>query len=129
MLQGLRKATSALQAQYLPRILQQGDPFPQGLATLRSLQSARNLTTSAVSYEGPTAVLQISEQQLAEIRQRIFGTHPGNGLPSGRKLLQKKLMGEKIAAYYEHGEPMKDPLIVNLDAERCKLTHMCCIAY
>ena len=121
MLQGLRNATSALQARYLPRLLQQADPVALGLATLRSFQPANNLATSAVSCEGPTSALAISEEQLAEIRQRFFGTHPGNGLPSGRKLLKKKLMGEKIAAYYEHGEPMKDPLIVNLDAERCKL--------
>jgi len=39
-------------------------------------------------------------------------------LPSGRKLLRKKLIGQKVAAYYDHGEPVKDPLIVNLDAER-----------
>ena len=48
----------------------------------------------------------------------MFGTHIGNGLPSGRKLLRKKLIGDKVAAYYDHGEPMKDPMIVSLDAER-----------
>lgn len=61
---------------------------------------------------------EISDKQIADIRQRVFGTHIGNGLPSGRKILRKKLVGEKIAAYYDHGRPIKDPLIVDLAAER-----------
>ena len=32
--------------------------------------------------------------------------------------MRKKLIGDKVAAYYDHGEPMKDPMIVSLDAER-----------
>lgn len=39
-------------------------------------------------------------QTLQQIRARVFGEHIGNGLPSGRKLLRKKLMGEQIAGYY-----------------------------
>ena len=58
-------------------------------------------------------------QTLEEIRSRIFGTHIGNGLPSGRKLLRKKLVGEKIASYYEVPIGKTDPLFESLDDERC----------
>ena len=58
-------------------------------------------------------------QTLEEIRSRIFGTHISNGLPSGRKLLRKKLVGEKIASYYEVPIGKTDPLFESLDDERC----------
>ena len=57
-------------------------------------------------------------EPLEQIRSRIFGTHIGNGLRSGRKLLRKKLVGEQIAAYYPEPIYKKDPLFVNLDVER-----------
>ncbi|KAK9861725.1 hypothetical protein WJX84_011552 [Apatococcus fuscideae] len=60
-------------------------------------------------------------ESLEQIRSRIFGTHIGNGLRSGRKLLRKKLVGEQIAAYYPEPIYKKDPLFVNLDVERRKI--------
>ena len=59
-----------------------------------------------------------SQESLEEIRARIFGDHIGNGLRSGRKVLRKKLIGDKIASYYP--EPMQklDPMFVDLNIER-----------
>lgn len=51
-------------------------------------------------------------QTLQQIRARVFGEHIGNGLPSGRKLLRKKLMGAKIASYYgNHDLERSDPFL------------------
>jgi len=60
-------------------------------------------------------------QTLEEIRSRIFGVHIGSGLPSGRKLLRKKLVGDKIASYYGQPVEQSDPLFEYLDEERRKL--------
>ena len=58
-------------------------------------------------------------QTLEEIRSRIFGTHIGNNLSSGRKLLRKKLVGAKIASYYGKAIEKTDPLFEYMDDERC----------
>lgn len=51
-------------------------------------------------------------QTLQQIRARVFGEHIGNGLPSGRKLLRKKLMGAKMASYYgNHDLERSDPFL------------------
>ncbi len=60
----------------------------------------------------------VGSETLEQIRSRIFGTHIGNGLRSGRKLLRKKLVGEKIVSYYPVPIAKSDPLFVNLDVER-----------
>ena len=122
MTQALRRAAAALQAHCLPSFVQQGEA-PLFLRLRDS--AARNVTTSSAICQGPASAIEITQEELAQMRSRIFGTHIGNGLPSGRKLLQKKLIGEKIASYYEHGEPLKDPLIVNLDAERSETNSIC----
>jgi Mitochondrial ribosomal subunit S27 len=60
-------------------------------------------------------------QTLLEIRHRIFGDHIGNNLPSGRKVLRKKLVGEKVASYYGLDQKLErqDPFFVDLTAEGC----------
>ena len=57
-------------------------------------------------------------QKLEDIRHRIFGTHIGNGLMSGRKLLRRKLIGEKVAAYYPQRPERMDTLFQSVDEER-----------
>jgi small subunit ribosomal protein S33 len=42
----------------------------------------------------------MSSQKLAEVSARIFGNIIGNGLRSGRKLLSRPLVGEKVVAWY-----------------------------
>lgn len=79
--------------------------------------TSKGFVTSSAAF-APTTAREVSEEEIANIRQRVFGTHIGNGLPSGRKILRKKLVGEKIAAYYDHARPIKDPLIVDLKAEQ-----------
>lgn len=118
MLQAVRRASVALQAQCMPKVFNQSRHTPAVTVKLPCNITADTFTTSAVVCEPPASAIDYTEEQIAEIRQRVFGTHIGNGLPSGRKLLRKKLIGEKVAAYYNHAEPMKDPLIANLDAER-----------
>lgn len=115
MFQVIGRVSKALQSQTLPKLISQTGPRP---VQLPSMISAQFFSQSATAFDRPASAQEYTEQQIAEIRQRVFGTHIGNGLPSGRKILRKKLMGEKIASYYAHAEPLKDPLIVNLDAER-----------
>jgi small subunit ribosomal protein S33 len=57
-------------------------------------------------------------QTLAAIRARIFGTHLGDGRPSGRKLLRRALIGPAVAAYYPPDPAAMDPLWVNVDDTR-----------
>lgn len=58
----------------------------------------------------------VPEEVLQDARHRIFGTHIGNNLPSGRKLLRKVLCGEQVANYYMN--EIEDPLLVDLERER-----------
>ena len=79
----------------------------------------RQLSLGATAHAALDAQPRYGGQTLEEIRSRIFGTHIGNGLPSGRKLLRKKLVGDKIASYYEVPIEKTDPLFESLDDERC----------
>ena len=60
-----------------------------------------------------------TEESLEQIRSRIFGTYIGNGLRSGRKVLRKKLIGDKIASYYPEPVAKCDPMFVDMNIERC----------
>ncbi|CAD7699877.1 unnamed protein product [Ostreobium quekettii] len=60
----------------------------------------------------------VAEETMEQIRARVFGYHIGNNLRSGRKVLRKKLVGWRIANYYL--EDIKDPLLLDLDAEAAK---------
>lgn len=68
-------------------------------------------------------------QTLLEIRHRIFGDSIGNNLPSGRKVLRKKLVGEKVASYYGLDQKLEreDPFFVDLTAEGCVAGAGACI--
>ena len=79
-------------------------------------------TTDLLHHLG-TAYSTVTPRQesLEEIRSRIFGSHIGNGLRSGRKVLRKKLVGDKIADYYLEPISKLDPMFVDLDLERCAL--------
>lgn len=60
-------------------------------------------------------------QTLQQIRARVFGEHIGNGLPSGRKLLRKKLMGANIASYYGNQDlERSDPFLEDQKAAQKK---------
>ena len=88
---------------------------PIGLAVSQCRHFSPTIAVHAARDAGP----RYGGQTLEEIQSRIFGTHIGNGLPSGRKLLRKKLVGEKIASYYEVPVEKSDPLFESLDDERC----------
>ncbi|KAK9831645.1 hypothetical protein WJX74_004119 [Apatococcus lobatus] len=87
----------------------------------RAGSSARALDVTQIRSPLAYSTKAASPETLEQIRYRIFGTHIGNGLQSGRKLLRKKLVGEKIASYYPVPLSKGDPLFVNLDAERRKI--------
>ena len=116
MLQAVRRAAAALQRS-LPLVTETSRNGSLPTVQAPVYEHIQRLTTSSQALSVTTA-REISEQEIAAIRQRVFGTHIGNGLPSGRKILRKKLVGEKIAAYYDHARPIKDPLIVDLNAEK-----------
>lgn len=48
----------------------------------------------------------------------LLATFAGNGLPSGRKILRRKLIGQKIVDWYPEDIERKDPYMLNLEAER-----------
>jgi small subunit ribosomal protein S33 len=58
---------------------------------------------------------------LEQIRARIFGTHIGNGLRSGRKVLRRPLKGEQLKAWYPPDPVKHDPLMLSIKAENAKL--------
>lgn len=58
---------------------------------------------------------------MEQIRSRIFGTHIGNGLRSGRKVLRRPLLGAKLMAWYPPDPIKHDPLMLNLKSEAAKL--------
>lgn len=57
-------------------------------------------------------------QKVAAAAARIFGTHIGNGLQSGRKELRRNLAGPKLTSWYVRpiGKDI-DPLFQNPDED------------
>ena len=58
-------------------------------------------------------------KRLAETAARIFGTVLGTAERSGRKVLAKPLIGDKVAAYYGHSLSGTDPLFEDPLEKRC----------
>jgi small subunit ribosomal protein S33 len=58
-----------------------------------------------------------SEESLEQIRSRIFGIHIGNGLRSGRKILSRPLIGQKLLEYYPKNLIKQDPFMLDLQRE------------
>ncbi|BDA43621.1 probable mitochondrial 37S ribosomal protein S27 [Coccomyxa sp. Obi] len=85
-----------------------GNPVSSKLETCRAFTASQSTVAS-------------TQESLEEIRARIFGNHIGNGLRSGRKVLRKKLIGEKVASYYPEPISKLDPMFVDMDLERKKL--------
>ncbi|KAI7839660.1 hypothetical protein COHA_006469 [Chlorella ohadii] len=73
---------------------------------------------AAAAAEAPAAA---EDESLEQIRSRIFGTHIGNGLRSGRKVLRKALVGERLMAWYPPDPIKHDPLMLSVKAENAKL--------
>lgn len=80
--------------------------------------SALHRKFSAITGPEDHAESTAHVESIEEIRSRIFGTHIGNGLRSGRKILRRKLVGEKIASYYPKDILKVDPFMPDLNAER-----------
>mmetsp|Transcript_7127 Transcript_7127/g.14960 ORF Transcript_7127/g.14960 Transcript_7127/m.14960 type:complete len:155 (-) Transcript_7127:369-833(-) len=72
-----------------------------------SSSAARGLAGDATdAAQQPTKVTKaVTKEYLDEARWKIFGTYPGNGLRSGRKILRKNLVGDKVLAWYPQTEP------------------------
>lgn len=90
---------------------------------LTGAQSPIATSTSRICVRAESTAASAGErlfggQTLQEIRHRIFGDHIGNNLSSGRKILRRKLNGDRIASYYgTKGLEQSDPFFVDLDAE------------
>ena len=63
------------------------------------------------------------DETIEQIRARIFGNHIGNGLRSGRKVLRKKLIGDKVARYYPEEISKADPMFEDPLNQRCGRLH------
>ncbi|GAB4815743.1 hypothetical protein N2152v2_002789 [Parachlorella kessleri] len=105
---------------------------PSGAQQLTTLTSLRHLAQTACSPTQPAASLRQHSaaavsaglgpsESIEEVRARIFGTHIGNGLRSGRKVLRQKLLGPTLVSYYPEDFSRKDPFLVDMKAERAKL--------
>ncbi len=79
---------------------------------------SRSLSSSLRPFCSASTAQIGSEDDLELIRSRIFGTHIGNGQRSGRKVLRKKLIGDKIASYYPEPVAKYDPMFVDTNIER-----------
>lgn len=86
--------------------------FSTGHLHLREFEPA---VERSFSTDLPSTAYQ---QELEQLRSKIFGTHIGNNLPSGRKLLRKPLIGDKIANYYIESFAKTDHLYVDERIER-----------
>lgn len=73
------------------------------------------MTSAASASASAAAESDEGEESLEQIRSRIFGTAIGDGRPSGRKVLRKKLVGDVVASYYPDNPAAQDPLFVDLD--------------
>lgn len=83
-----------------------------------SAAGAASICVRAQSTAASAGEQLFGGQTLQEIRHRIFGDHIGNNLPSGRKILRRKLQGDRIATYYgTEGLEKSDPFFVDLQAE------------
>ena len=83
----------------------------------RLTNAREGLTTSAAAADknaeaaagGATPPAYVTKEYLDNVRFRIFGTHIGNGLRSGRKVLRKNLIGDKVLAWYPQTEAYGKP--------------------
>jgi small subunit ribosomal protein S33 len=96
----------------------------RGAAALASaLRRAVGPPPPPAALRAPAAIRPFSsspapEETIDEIRARIFGTHIGDGRPSGRKILRKKLIGPAVAAWYPPDVKEIDPFFVDVDDAR-----------
>jgi small subunit ribosomal protein S33 len=110
-------------------IIATGSSAPPALTSLlpfltwspsRSNSNFRQFRTSAAHSTSPEESHGV-EESIEQIRSRIFGTHIGDGLRSGRKVLRAPLLGPKLAAYYPEDIVKSDPLMISIKAEKAKL--------
>lgn len=59
--------------------------------------------------------------EIARKAAEIFGNHLGNGLPSGRKILRKPLIGERLVNWYPSSMAKMDPLFADPGDARRKV--------
>lgn len=111
-------------------LAQQCAPLLQVLTRTPLSGAARGVAPFRLHSTSAGAEQQVfGGQTLLEIRHRIFGDSFGNNLPSGRKVLRKKLVGEKVASYYGLDQKLEreDPFFVDLTAEGCVACVGACI--
>lgn len=104
LLDALRRASSAGAG---PRTTPPGTHHPASSASWFSSSTPAPPTPPAAGDD---------EETLDQIRARIFGTHIGDGRPSGRKLLRSRLAGPTVVAWYP--ADIVDPLYVDVDDVR-----------
>ncbi|KFM28942.1 hypothetical protein F751_4106 [Auxenochlorella protothecoides] len=79
------------------------------------------LLRRSIHSSATTSCLHAARQVPALQSCAGLSTSSGNGLPSGRKILKQKLVGEKLASYYPENVLRADPYMLNIQAERAKL--------
>ena len=73
---------------------------------------------AAAEHAATMSKVMKTAQEIAVTAARIFGHHIGNGLPSGRKVLRKRLLGPTFAAYYPESMAKLDALMVDPNETR-----------
>jgi small subunit ribosomal protein S33 len=93
-------------------------PSPPAASAASAAAAAAPSTSDADAVDPGADDAVYGGQTLAAIRARIFGTHIGDGRPSGRKLLRKPLIGPAVANYYPPDPAALDPLFVDVEDTR-----------
>ncbi|KAJ7529644.1 hypothetical protein O6H91_15G060100 [Diphasiastrum complanatum] len=79
------------------------------------LYQMRSLNRALYSVESER---MSASKEIVEAAARIFGHVIGNGMRSGHKVLQQKLIGSKIAGWYPVPLQKLDPMYEDPDEER-----------
>ncbi|PSC67922.1 28S ribosomal mitochondrial-like [Micractinium conductrix] len=87
----------------------------------RAFSAAAAPRQAAAESPAAAAAAVAGEESLEQIRARIFGTHIGNGLRSGRKVLRRPLLGQKLVDWYPSQDVGQDPLMLNIKAENANI--------
>ncbi len=92
---------------------------PRGAST--SAPAAGSATSAPASQPPPPPGAMPSPGEVERVAARIFGTHLGDGRRSGRKILRRALVGERLEAWYPTHLGVKDVLFQDPKIERRKM--------
>ncbi|QDZ20577.1 hypothetical protein HOP50_04g30970 [Chloropicon primus] len=89
---------------------EEGTKVAEGSVEARNSEEGEGLgTVEEVKVSAGAKSHVVTKEYLDQVRWKIFGTYVGNGLRSGRKVLRKNLIGDKVVAWYPQMESYGKP--------------------